>query len=130
MEYDDCELLEDVLSMPDQGVLDEPFMKEVQDLAWKKPFREDLLEKANRRGWTLTVLVKSVSQPSQNDQVQGEAHQSPRNGSSPSEDEEQGKLRCSKSLAGFICYMVRPEAAFDIIRIAVVEQSRGLGYGR
>jgi hypothetical protein len=114
------EFLEDVLNMPD--VLNEPLLKEVSNLAWKEPFVEDIIEKAKEKGWSMTLLITSSSLAPHK-----ECLQTP---DMPSKKDQTGSQNDSRDLAGFICYKIRPETSFDILRVAVVEKSRSAGYGR
>jgi GNAT superfamily N-acetyltransferase len=96
---DGLEVLEDVLSMP-ESMLEEPFMKQVHELAWKEPFVEDVIADCHKKGWTLTVLTR------------------------PGEGSEGGR-----ELGGFICYVIE-KGSFKIARLAVQESLRKGGYGR
>jgi ribosomal protein S18 acetylase RimI-like enzyme len=110
-EHCDLETLEDVLNMPDQTVLDEPFMQELRDLAWQD-FKEDIIEDAKKKGWSLTVLTRPGPRAILQDGSQAICE------------------TCNdRELAGFMFYVIRG-TSFHIARLAVAQQFRKAGYGR
>lgn len=123
------EFSEDVLNMPGQEVL----IQEVRDLAWQKPFVEDIIEKAKANDWNVTVLTKSSSLGAEKAVLQDSVQHDL---CCPSSEEQSGagamntdQSKGQRSLAGFICYTIR-DGTFIIARLAVVEPLRSSGYGR
>eukprot|EP00933_Yihiella_yeosuensis_P043840 TRINITY_DN3882_c1_g2_i1.p1 TRINITY_DN3882_c1_g2~~TRINITY_DN3882_c1_g2_i1.p1 ORF type:complete len:378 (+),score=78.60 TRINITY_DN3882_c1_g2_i1:43-1176(+) len=98
---EDVSLANEDLSVASDQCSEAPsFLEEVTSLSKQVFFGEDTVEKARDRGWAMTLLI---------------------------EDE------CSENpkFCGFMCHSVnKNKAEFHIARIAVIEQSRGKGYGR
>jgi GNAT superfamily N-acetyltransferase len=109
------EYIEDVLSEPDSGSLNQSFLQEVRELAWAEPFNEDLIEIARSRGWNLTLLTTTAS--------------SSQCCKSDSGQEPEKDCNGRKALGGFVCYKVR-SGTMVITRLAVSESLRTSGYGR
>lgn len=134
------EFLEDVLSLPGDGVLHEAFFQELRALNQVAFCGEDIMEAAKAKGWTLTVLTSSSSSsskslPKGSSVLHSESEESSYNGipehcpvTAP--DTQLDKADGGRSLAGFMCYYIRPGEVFHVARIAVPEPLRSAGHGR
>lgn len=128
------EIMEDVLNMPHlqnvssckrgEVVKEDPIMQEVVELAWNVPFNEDIIGLARKHGWTMTLLTTTRPKA-------GDAEGNPQSGPD-SESAQPDELKCTKRLAGFICYRLPTETTTNlpIQRLAAAEGMKGCGHGR
>lgn len=108
------EILEDVLDAGKE-LVDKAMLQEVCDIAHETFNGEDLMQLAEKKGWSLTLLTTTSAAPKSSTEGY------------PNEDSQPN---CQRRLAGYICYAMRPGGYFHIDRIAVVSGLRKSGLGR